>query len=288
MAHGFSNRVWVATSTTGTGDVSIGAAKPAHLTPEQAGTPDGAERTWLLEEGNDFEIYRGAYDDINKTVERGTVILSLIAGVAGTTRMNLAGTATLRIAVAAEDMPSPHGPDFPWYATPIGGIVLVDTSIAGVAVPPQSHPDLVFIELTAGLDGAGEFNENKLTGESISGSAPLVVATAVVDVAGSPLYGQTIHLINTEEAILRPRASGIGSLQQDQMQQIVGGTTNIWTGSTSGTGAFTATADSTIRGAAGTGYTKNLTFDSANSPGARAGSETRMKNLGATAYRRVQ
>lgn len=111
MAHGFSNRVWVDTATTGTGDVAVGSAKPAHCTPEQAGTPDGAERTWLLEEGNDFEIYRGAYNDTTKKVERGTVLLSLIDGVAGTSRMDLDGTATLRIVSAAEDMLSSVSPE---------------------------------------------------------------------------------------------------------------------------------------------------------------------------------
>lgn len=291
MAHGFSNRVWVATATTGTGDVAIGAAKPAHLTPEQAGAPDGAERTWLLEENNDFELFRGAYDDTAKTVERGTVLLSLIAGVAGTTRMALAGTATLRIAVAAEDMPSPHGPDFPWYARGIGEIVYVDTSIPGVSIPPQSHPNLVYIQLTAGLTGSGAYNAGKLTSESVTGSAPLISATAVINVSGSPIDGETIHLLNTEEATLRPRASGVGSLQQDQMQQITGVVGEFMYQRNRSSGPFSGAINSVspvYYGFSGSNTVMEVSFDSANSSNARAGSETRMKNVGVTAYMRVK
>lgn len=104
MAHGFSNRVWADTATTGTGNVTIGSAKPAHCTPGQAGTQDGDERTWLLEEGNDFEIFRGAYVASGSVVTRGTVLLSQIAGSTGTTRMTLAGSATIREIAAAEDL----------------------------------------------------------------------------------------------------------------------------------------------------------------------------------------
>lgn len=104
MAHGFNDRVWCDTATTGTGNVTIGAAKPAHCTPAQAGTVNGDTRTWLLEEGNDFEIFRGAYTATGTVVTRGTVLLSQIAGTTGTTRMNLAGTATIREVAAAEDL----------------------------------------------------------------------------------------------------------------------------------------------------------------------------------------
>lgn len=104
MAHGWNNRVWCDTATVGTGNVTVGAAKSAHCTPAQSGTLDGDNRTWLLEEGNDFEIFRGLYTAAGAVVQRGTVFLSQIAGVTGTTRMNLAGTATIREVVAAEDI----------------------------------------------------------------------------------------------------------------------------------------------------------------------------------------
>lgn len=104
MAHGFSNRIWADTATVGTGNVTVGTAKSAHCTPAQANTPDGATRTWLLEEGNDFEIFRGTYTASGTVVQRGTVLLSQIGGTTGTTRMNLAGTATLRCVAAAEDL----------------------------------------------------------------------------------------------------------------------------------------------------------------------------------------
>lgn len=104
MTHGFSNRVWCDTATLGTGNVTIGAPRGAHCTPAAAGTPNGADRTWLLEEGDDFELFRGAYTTAGTVVTRGTVLLSQIAGVTGTTRMTLAGAATIRQVAAAEDL----------------------------------------------------------------------------------------------------------------------------------------------------------------------------------------
>src|SRR6202022_3277170 len=57
------------------------------------------------------EIGRGTYTSSGTTLSRDTVVLSKIGGAAGTTRMNLAGAAVVRIDAAAEDLKSylPHG-----------------------------------------------------------------------------------------------------------------------------------------------------------------------------------
>jgi len=175
-----------------------------------------------------------------------------------------------------------------------GGIYYANTSIAGVAIPPQSHPDLVFVQLTAGLTGSGQYNEGKLTGESVSGSAPLVTATAVVNVAGSPVNGKTIHLLNTEGRILRPSETA-GTLQNDQDQKITGyikkagNVSLMWsTGTNDVAGAFeTVAGGGTYRPYAESNSTGlGVTFDSSRV--VRAGDETRMKNIGVTAYMRVK
>lgn len=181
----------------------------------------------------------------------------------------------------------------PWYARGIGEIVYIDTSIAGVSVPPSSHSSLVYILLTAGKTGSGQFNEGKLTSESVTGSAPLVLATATISVTGSPIDGETIHLLNTEGRILRPSETA-GALQNDQVQQITGGLGAAGNGfygsvTVTGAGAITVTKRGDMAFTSGsTGAWSSFNFDSANSPGARAGTETRMKNLGVTAYMRVK
>lgn len=194
-------------------------------------------------------------------------------------------------AFAAENF-TVAGGDFltsiPWYARGIGEIIYVDTSITGAAIPPQSHASLVFVQLTAGLTGSGQYNNGKLTSESVSGSAPLVAATAAISVSGSPIDGETIHLINTESRILRPSASA-GTLQNDQMQQITGGFGGTQESFYGASGAFTVgPAGGSNRPNNSTASTNTMLFDSANSPNARTGTENRMKNIGVTAYMRVK
>lgn len=142
MAHGFSNRVWCDTATTGTGNVTIGAARGSHCTPADAGTPNGADRTWLLEEGNDFEIFRGAYTTAGTVVTRGTVLLSQIAGVTGTTRMTLAGAATIRQIAAAEDLLS-------------FGVVRIQKFTASGTYTPDANLLYAVIECYGGGGGGG-------------------------------------------------------------------------------------------------------------------------------------
>jgi len=76
-----------------------------------------------------------------------------------------------------------------------------------IADPPVNSGSALFIKLTAGENGAGQYNENLLINESVSGS----MATAEVSVNDSPLDGQTVHLINTEERYVRAgTSSGVG------------------------------------------------------------------------------
>ena len=172
-----------------------------------------------------------------------------------------------------------------WRSRGIGELYMADTSKAGVDVPPSSHSSMVWVELTAGLTGPGGFNDGKLTSETVSGSYPLVTATAIVSVSSSPLFGQSIDLINTEGRILRPSSSP-GTKQNDALQNITGsvGMRNSITSSTAG--AFTtATGDGNTRGDGGS-ISGKFNFDA--SLVARTDVETRMKNVGVKAYMRVK
>lgn len=91
------NRVRVSTATAGQGTVTFGAAAAANmLTPAEAGATDGVETIYLLEEGTDFEIGRGAVGGGVTTITRASVIVSKISGSVGSAKMELAGTAQLR------------------------------------------------------------------------------------------------------------------------------------------------------------------------------------------------
>ncbi len=102
-----------------------------------------------------------------------------------------------------------------WYGVPIGVVFGLDESL-GSPVPPSNNVNFRFIRLTA----ADTYNSNALTSESVSGSAPLVTATAVISLAKSPLNGKTVHLLNTENRFTRFGVSG--TLQDDAIRNITG------------------------------------------------------------------
>jgi hypothetical protein len=79
-----------------------------------------------------------------------------------------------------------------WLGTPIGGY------ITPFSPPPTNDPRFRYVLCTAGQTGSGKYNNGILTDETVTGSAPLIEATAKVSLAGSPFDGLTIHLINTE------------------------------------------------------------------------------------------
>lgn len=164
-----------------------------------------------------------------------------------------------------------------WRARLIGESVFVRTDLTGVEIPPSSTTDTIWIELTAGLTGSGAFNSGKLTSESVSGSAPMVIATAVINFAASPINGQTINLLNTEGRILRPSTSP-GTIQADALQGHV---------HTGGIGVTAGAIYSNTPRNEGTNInTGSPITDGANGT-PRTASETRMKNIGVKAYMRI-
>ncbi|MBY3344901.1 hypothetical protein [Rhizobium laguerreae] len=162
-----------------------------------------------------------------------------------------------------------------WGAFPIGVPVPVMTH-KGVSSPP-TNKSYRYVKLTA----ADAYNTGFITSESVSGTAPLLIATGVVSLAGSPLDGQTINLWNSEGRI--PRAgSSAGTLQNDAFQDhghpIVG---------SDGAGGGVAV----INGAGG-GFSPNnktsaaTTATTGGTP--RTANETRMKNEAVTYYMRIK
>ena len=194
-------------------------------------------------------------------------------------------------------MSSYNAPPNPFEVTPIGVPFPLWDNFTGLTAPDNSGT-AKFIKLTAGESGTGGYNEGLLTSESVSGSAPLVTATA--QIVGGALNGQTVHLINTEESFLRARTTS-GVKQNDQMQRLTGAVKAfragadgglLWNGDNSVNGVFKAGGSTTQRTQVSAAAGQELDFDSSGSPNSRTSSstngETRSKNVSATFYMRVR
>lgn len=99
------NRLYVSIATIGTGTVTFGAAVANNfLNASEAGVADNDVVPYILTEGLDFEVGLGTIGGGGTTLSRDTVINSKIAGVAGTTKLTLAGNARVYVdAIASEN-----------------------------------------------------------------------------------------------------------------------------------------------------------------------------------------
>lgn len=106
MASDILDRVGMVITDTGAGALTAVTANtligPRFNTPAEAGAVNGASYWWMLEEGNDYEIFEGGWTASGTKVGRDIVWHSKISNVHGTTKMTLAGSATLRSITPAE------------------------------------------------------------------------------------------------------------------------------------------------------------------------------------------
>ncbi|MND22671.1 hypothetical protein D3C80_130540 [compost metagenome] len=97
--------------------------------------------------------------------------------------------------------------DDPWYFMPIGVPLPLDIGTGVFTAPPRDR-SYRYVLLSAGATGSGLYNEGILTSEIVSGSWPIINATGVISLSGSPFNGVTIRLINSTREFLRPGVPG--------------------------------------------------------------------------------
>lgn len=155
----------------------------------------------------------------------------------------------------------------PWSCHAVGELVAVQTHL-GAALPPTDR-FYRYVLLTA----SNSYNAGVLTGETVSGSAPTVLATAVVSLAGSPLNGATLRLINSERRFLRAGDSGV--LQDSQVASHTHAYTDPLIGSDS------------IRVGSGSGVAAYRPYAGSGLTGSTGGDETRVRNIGVSYLMRI-
>lgn len=169
-----------------------------------------------------------------------------------------------------------------WYNKPIGEVFYLRDDLAGVAAPPTNNANYRYIKLTA----ADAYNTGVLTSETVTGSAPLITATAVISLAGSPLNGRTVNLLNTERRFIRAGSSG--TLEDDAFQghEHLQAPRSYSAGSALGPSAGEAENSGTggsTNEVPTLGIRNNATYGTA-----RIANETRPRSQGATAYMRIK
>lgn len=159
----------------------------------------------------------------------------------------------------------------PWASLPLRVPIPVFDYLGGGAPPTDKW--YRYVKLSAGETGAGGYNQGVLANESVSGSAPLITATAEIDLPSSPIHGQTIHLINTERRFIRAGASG--TTQDDAVQDHTHSQPrdNVYGGGAAGVTQFFWSSQNSSTGGVNSG---------------RVANETRPRNIGATYFMRIR
>ena len=125
----FADRVQVATATTGTGTIALGAAVAGFRTFAAAAVPNGAEVSYLITDGADWEIGSGVYDSGAQTLTRG------LSSSSSGALLNLSGSASVSVIVRAADLAA---------LAVAGAVRLADGSAAAPAVGFPTDPGTGF------------------------------------------------------------------------------------------------------------------------------------------------
>lgn len=181
------NLVRVLTSATGNSTpITLGAAySQLFMTMAEAGAIDGRPYTYLIVDGNNWELGRGVYTASGTSLARTTILASRSSGTLGTSRITLSGTAQVRVVDAAEDKGGVRG------TRPVTGTTDVIMNSDQAYVVTYSNASAIAASLAqagasgAFLDGWVTWIRNKGAGtltitpatSTINGATTLVLAT---------------------------------------------------------------------------------------------------------------
>lgn len=96
------NRAYVATPTTGTGTITLGAAEAGQQTFAAAGVADGETVRYVIEDGTSWEIGSGVYSASGPTLTR-----SVVESSNANSPIVLSGSAKVFVSAAASDIVTP-------------------------------------------------------------------------------------------------------------------------------------------------------------------------------------
>lgn len=172
----FYNRAKVNTATTSTGTVTLGAAvSAAYCTFAEAGVTDADVVPYVIEDGNDFEAGIGTYTAAGTTLSRTTVRLSKIGGTAGTSKINLSGSAIVFLSPGKEDLLS-------ITETQTANTIYAGPTSGGAAVP--AFRAAVAADMPATIGFAAHKNGSNQTGVVSITYTQITLGTEVYDVGG--------------------------------------------------------------------------------------------------------
>ncbi|WP_417585152.1 hypothetical protein [Pelagibacterium sp.] len=256
---------WIARQpTTGNAPPALPTTSNAYWQLLARAGNDGAGTVTSLAGGTGISV-----DSTDPTVPVvSAVIASQVEAEAGTEAAKLMTPERTAQAIAALANP--------WATMPIG----VPFPIYPGAAEPPTDQAFRYIKLTA----SDAYNVAVLVSESISGSAPVIEATAVVDLDGSPFDGESVRLINTERRFIRPGSAGTlenGELAAHNHDLLIDNNAGS-IGANSGAGRLRAASSNLGRIAEPSSPSTNTS--SIDSSG---GSETRPRNIGFDYYIRI-